>query len=100
MTERKDQLFDKDCLDVVDDNLNMAVPWYLMASYAYYEEDRPILSDNVFDRLARKILEFWEVIDHLHKDYLNEDMLRAGTFIGEYPSRVKFALQELRSTND
>ena len=100
MTERKDQLFDKDCLDVVDDNLNMAVPWYLMASYAYYEEDRPILSDNVFDRLARKILEFWEVIDHLHKDYLNEDMLRAGTFMGEYPSRVKFALQELRSTND
>lgn len=100
MTERKDQLFDKDCLDVVDDNLNMAVPWYLMASYAYYEEDRPILSDSVFDRLARKILEFWEVIDHLHKDYLNEDMLRAGTFIGEYPSRVKFALQELRSTND
>ena len=100
MTERKDQLFDKDCLDVVDDNLNMAVPWYLMASYAYYEEDRPILSDNVFDRLARKILEFWEVIDHLHKDYLNEDMLRAGTFMGEYPSRVKFALQEFRSTND
>ena len=100
MTERKDQLFDKDCLDVVDDNLNMAVPWYLMASYAYYEEDRPILSDNVFDRLARKILEFWEVIDHLHKDYLNEDMLKAGTFIGEYPSRVKFALQELRSNND
>lgn len=100
MTERKDQLFDKDCLDVVDDNLNMAVPWYLMASYAYYEEDRPILSDNVFDRLARKILEFWEIIDHLHKDYLNEDMLKAGTFMGEYPSRVKFALQELRSNND
>jgi len=100
LTERKDQLFDKDCLDVVDDNLNMSVPWYLMASYAYYEEDRPILSDSVFDRLARKILEFWEVIDHLHKDYLNEDMLKAGTFIGEYPSRVKFALQELRSNND
>lgn len=100
MTERKDQLFDKDCLDVVDDNLNMSVPWYLMASYAYYEEDRPILSDSVFDRLARKILEFWDIIDHLHKDYLNEDMLKAGTFIGEYPSRVKFALQELRSNND
>ena len=100
MTKRKDQLFDKDCLDVVDDNLNMSVPWYLMASYAYYEEDRPILSDSVFDRLARKILEFWDIIDHLHKDYLNEDMLKAGTFIGEYPSRVKFALQELRSNND
>lgn len=100
MTERKDQLFDKDCLDVVDDNLNMSVPWYLMASYAYYEEDRPILSDSVFDRLARKILEFWDIIDHLHKDYLNEDMLKAGTFMGEYPSRVKFALQELRSNND
>ena len=90
-------LFDKDCMDNVDDNINMAIPWYLMASYAYYEEDDPILEDNTFDRLARKILEFWDIIDHYHKDVLNQDMLRAGTFSGEYPTRIKYALQSLRS---
>jgi len=84
-------------MDNVDDNINMAIPWYLMASYAYYEEDDPILEDNTFDRLARKILEFWDIIDHYHKDVLNEDMLRAGTFSGEYPTRIKYALQSLRS---
>lgn len=100
MPKRKEnEMFDKDCIDTVDDNLNMAVPWYLMASYAYYEEDKPILSDSVFDRLARKILEFWDVIDHMHKECLNKDMLEAGTFLGEYPSRVKYAVQSLRSNN-
>lgn len=92
-------MFDKDCADTVDDNLNMSVPWYLMAAYAYYEEDRPILSDSVFDRLAKKMLEFWDMIDHIHKDCINEDMLKAGTYLGEYPSRVKYALQELRGKN-
>ena len=100
MPKRKEnKMFDKDCIDTVDDNLNMAVPWYLMASYAYYEEDKPILSDSVFDRLARKILEFWDTIDHMHKEFLNKDMLEAGTFLGEYPSRVKYAVQSLRSND-
>ena len=54
---KKNEIFDKECGDVIDDNLNMTVPWYLMAAYAYYEEDRPILSDSYFDRLAKKMLE-------------------------------------------
>ena len=89
-------MFDKDCMDLVDDNINTAVPWYLMAAYAYYEEDDPILQDNTFDRLAKKILSAWDTIEHMHKDILNKDMLEAGSFIGEYPSRIKFALQSLR----
>ena len=28
-----------------DKNINLMVPWYLMAAYAYYKEDDPILSD-------------------------------------------------------
>lgn len=96
MPKRKNENFDKDCLDVVDDNLNMAVPWYLMASYAYYEQDRPILSDSVFDRLAKKMFDYWEQIEHMHKHCLNKDMLEAGTYLGEYPTRVKYALESLR----
>jgi len=97
MAKRKeDRIFDKDCGDLIDDNINMTVPWYLMASYAYYEEDRPILSDSYFDRLTKKMLEYWDNIDHFHKDCISKDKLQAGTFLGEYPSRVKYGLQALR----
>ena len=97
--KKKNELFDKDCLDHVGDNLNMTVPWYLMAAYAYYVEDRPILSDSIFDRLAKIMLESWDAIEHCHKDHLNEDMLEAGTYLGEYPGRFKGAVQALRGKN-
>ena len=97
--KNKNEIFDKQCLDNVDENLNLTVPWYLMAAYAYYVEDRPILSDSVFDRLAKKMVEFWDVIEHFHKDQLNEEMLQAGTYLGEYPTRVKWAVQALRGKN-
>jgi hypothetical protein len=93
---KKIEMFDKHCGDLIDDNLNMTVPWYLMAAYAYYVEDNPILSDSYFDRLAKKMLDYWDKIDHMHKDIISKDMLQAGTFLGEYPSRVKYALQDLR----
>lgn len=93
---KKIEMFDKHCGDLIDDNLNMTVPWYLMAAYAYYVEDNPILSDSYFDRLAKKMLDNWDIIDHMHKDIISKDMLQAGTFLGEYPSRVKYALQDLR----
>ena len=89
-------MLDKQCLETVDKNINMSVPWYLMAAYAYYEEDDPILSDNMFDRLAKKMLKNWDVIEHFHKHVISKDDLEAGSFLGEYPSRVKGALDALR----
>lgn len=89
---------DKAYTDVCDDNPNMLVPWYLMAAYAYYVEDDPILSDSRFDQMAKRILEHWDEIDHLHKDKLTKDDLKAGTFLGEYPSRVKGAVESVRNT--
>ena len=74
----------------------MSVPWYLMASYAYYVEDDPILSDAQFDRLAKRMLESWDSIEHIHKEYIKEDYLKAGTYLGEYPSRIQGAIEELR----
>lgn len=87
---------EKACSEVCDNNINMMVPWYIMAAYAYYVDDDPIMQDNMFDRLAKRILEHWDEIDHYHKDLLTKDMLTAGTFLGEYPSRVKGAVDEIR----
>ena len=56
MANRDEEMFDKQCNDVIDININMSVPWYLMAAYAYYVEDRPLLSDSCFDRMARKMI--------------------------------------------
>lgn len=89
---------EKACMDAIDSNPNMTVPWYLMASYAYYEEDDPILSDGSFDRLAKKIINEWENITHMHKDFLNMDMLEAGTYTGVYPTRIKGALESVRQS--
>jgi hypothetical protein len=76
---------------------NMMVPYYLMASYAYYEQDDPIVSDSFFDRLAKDLLKEYDRISHRHKSLLTRDMLRAGTYIGEYPSIVEGAVESLRS---
>jgi hypothetical protein len=89
---------EKDCFDCVDENINLSIPWYLMACYAYYVEDNPILEDASFDRLTKKILKDWDNIEHIHKPYLTKDMLEAGTFLGEYPSRVQGAVQSVRKS--
>lgn len=72
------------------------VPWYLMASYAYYKQDDPIFSDAFFDNMGKTMLTVWNDIDHYHKDYITESDLSAGTFLGKYPSRVEGALKEVR----
>ena len=90
------RLFDKECMDLVDTSINMTVPWYLMAAYAYYVIDDPLLEDSTFDRLAKKMLANWDKIEHMHKDFITKDMLQAGTYLGEYPKRVQCALEHLR----
>lgn len=74
----------------------MAVPYYLMASYAYYVQDDPIFTDGFYDTLAKRILDNWNTITHRHRDVLNKDDLEAGSFLGEYPSIVEGALKSLR----
>lgn len=72
------------------------VPYYLMAAYAYYVEDDAIFSDGFFDNMAKTMLERWDEIEHFHKEYITKDDLEAGTFLGDYPSRVEGALKSLR----
>ena len=77
-------------------NINMMVPWYLMASYAYYNQDDAIFSDGFFDEMGKTMLACWDDIEHFHKEHITVDDLQAGTFLGEYPTRVEGALQSLR----
>ena len=94
---KRDKNLDTLCSETTDTNHNMLVPWYIMASYAYYVEDDPIISDRLFDKMAKTMLDEWETIDHFHKEYLTVDALKAGTYLGEYPSRVKVALGQVRN---
>jgi len=77
-------------------NPNMMVPYYLMAAYAYYVEDNPIVGDSFFDGLAKDLLKKYDEIEHRHKYLITKDMLEAGTYLGEYPSIVEGAVQSVR----
>ena len=77
-------------------SINMSVPYYIMAAYAYYKEDDPIISDHTFDKLALLILENYDTIEHPHKKYLDKETLEAGTYLGEYPRLAIDSLKHLR----
>jgi NAD-dependent DNA ligase len=87
---------EKAYMEICDDSINMYVPWYLMAAYAYYVQDDPILPDSMFDTMAKRMLEHWDEIQHRHKAYLTKEMLEAGTYIGDYPSQIKGAVESVR----
>lgn len=81
---------------IFDENINMMVPYYLMASLAYYEQGDPIFSDAFFDEMGKTMLKRWDEIEHFHKEYITKEDLEAGTFLGKYPSRVEGGLKSLR----
>ena len=89
-------MFDEHAKSLIEANINMTVPYYLMASYAYYVQDDPIFTDGFYDGLAKTILDNWDNITHRHRDVLSKDDLAAGSFLGEYPSIVEGALKSLR----
>ena len=70
---------------------------YLMCAYAYYVEDRPLITDAEFDELSRYILTNYDEIEHHHKYLVTKGDLEAGTYLGEYPERVKGAVRSYRN---
>ena len=88
-------MLDDYAAEIFADNINMMVPWYLMAAYAYYKQDEPILTDAFFDAMGKTMLERWDDINHYHKHLITVDDLAAGTYLGDYPSIVKGALEEM-----
>lgn len=89
-------MLDDHVAKIFEKNVNMMVPWYLMASYAYYVQDDAIFSDGFFDEMGKTMLAVWDDIEHFHKEHITKGDLEAGTFLGEYPSRVEGGLNEVR----
>jgi hypothetical protein len=89
-------MLDDYAAEIFADNINMMVPWYLMAAYAYYKQDEPILTDAFFDAMGKTMLEVWDDIDHRHKHLITRDDLQAGSYLGDYPSIVEGAIEELK----
>ena len=70
-------------------NKNMLVPYYLMFSYAYYQENESLISDAEYDQICQDLITNWNDITHWHKRLLNLDSLKAGTgYDIKYPERV------------
>jgi ligand-binding sensor protein len=69
--------------------INRLVPFYLMSSYLYYKEDRQVLTDEDFDRLAKRLLDNWDSVDHMHKHLISKEDLQAGTgYAIQYTQRI------------
>lgn len=76
-------------------SIQRKVSLYLMAAHAYYLQDDPILTDGEFDELARELLSAYDEAS-AHPHCPTQDDLRAGTYLGEYPSIVPLATRQYR----
>lgn len=76
---------------------NLAVSWWLIASYAYYMRDETLISDEFFDYLTLVIKENFDEIVHVNKDLITEDRLSAGSAfdLRIYPNRVMVCAEQL-----
>ena len=61
------------------------------ASRKYYEGD-PIISDDEFDALGKRLLDEWDQVEHMHKHLITKDDLMAGTgYAIKYTNMIKGA---------
>lgn len=79
-------------------NHELLIPWWLMACYAYYEMDDPIISDPVFDWVTSEIKRIGvENFTHRHACLIDEMAINCGTgFDIKYPEIVKSAARHKR----
>lgn len=96
-------LYDEDCeLRCFIMEPNLIVAWLLMASYAYYIEDDPILSDSMYDKLSRAMAKHYDQIKHWHKPYVpapeeGGSVVHLHTLAEyEYPARIVGGLNHIR----
>lgn len=88
-------VLDQHAAELFAKNINMMVPYYLMAAWGYYKKDRPIFTDAFFDEMSKTMADRWDDIEHFHKHLIKKGDLEAGTYLGEYPERVKGAYDAL-----
>ncbi len=87
------------CRHVLRQNPNCAIPWWLIASYTYYHHDMPLLSDGLYDEMAKAMLKAWDELKHPHKHLISRSHLEAGSLFdlpaSAYPNIVKYAAANL-----
>lgn len=98
-TKRSLAVMDGMCEMAVDRAPNTVIPWWLMASYLYYIHDDSLLSDGLYDNLARLMLKNWPKLEHKHKHLITVDDLEAGSLsrlvASEYPVTTRGAVSHL-----
>lgn len=77
-------------VDIKDLEPNKLVKFYLMSSYLYYEQDVNVLNDSEFDTLCKILLKNFDNIQHMHKNLLDKESLKASTgYTLKYPTIIK-----------
>lgn len=83
---------------VIDSNINMLVPHYLMHSYLYYSEGDTVIIDEFYDEICKRLDKNLTEVRHEHKYLIRKSMLAAGTgyYLRNLPSRIIGAALTLR----
>ena len=96
------RLFDSECRMVMATGPNAAVSWWLMAGYMYYVHDTPIISDALFDEMAKVMQASWNDITHQHKRLITPGHLKTGSLFdlkpADYPLMVRAGATHLVKT--
>lgn len=66
--------------------------WYMMAGFAFYCKQRPILSDECFDDLEKYIINNWEGIKHPQKSLFKFEDIKAGSGFVDF-SQISYLLK-------
>jgi hypothetical protein len=75
---------------------NQALSYWLTHSYLYYVIGDPIMSDNDFNTLSQWLIKSWHLVDHMHKDLVTIDNLKASSgFDITYPKIVESCAWQL-----
>jgi hypothetical protein len=79
-----------------DSSAGLVLQWYLMCSYLYYQLNRSVVPDVLFDFWSELLLYEWDDFEHPHKHLVNMDDLEAGTGHAiKYPRMVIGAAEAL-----
>lgn len=93
------RVLDGMCRVVMSSCPNGVIPWWLIASYLYYIHDMSILSDGLYDEMARDMLARWDKLNHMHKHLITKGDLETGSLYRlkaeQYPGMTKGAAAHL-----
>lgn len=60
---------------------------YLMCCYLYYVADTPVLTDEAFDLLCKRLIDKLDSLNHNHKHLVKPDLLKCNSgFDIEFPT--------------